>query len=382
MWKLFKVPESFHATGDEAPTVVADEPIEEEPIEEEEEEETETEDEEEPKEEEEPELARFSLAELKEAFKDKPEIYKSVKHAFFREQQFTEIYPTVEEARKAAEAQSAYEEITSAVVEGDAEKFLTELKAESGEGLEKFAKNFIPALQEADKDLFLDITEPIVKQYLRNAYAWAGREGGDTGKNVAAAAKVIHKILFGGEYSDIERDAPLTARGRTADKDKKDNSDKDKFLQSRHNELRGEVANLCYSQLDAEINKGLEDLTKTKPGLKKLIAKDVKERILDAMDKDPNYMTRINGLWGREKRNGFSGTLKQSFVTTFMGKAKTLVTKYRAEARREALGKDDVTPDPNKRRATPDRSSSGKGPSVTVKDVKEKNLSTRAIFDS
>lgn len=362
---------------DEDPEVTIDDDAKEEETETEtEEEEIETE-EEDNKEEDEPALSRFTLDDLKTAFKDKPELLKEAKHAFFREQQFTEYFPTIEDAKRASEAQLAYEEITTAVVDGDAEKFITELGSESGDGLKKFAENFLPALQEKDKDLFLDISTPIVKQFVRNAYAYGVREKND---NVANAAKIIHRVLFGGEYSDVASDSPLLSRDRKDKKDDKVDKDKEQYFNQKYQGLRNEVATLCYSKLEEEIGKGLDDLTKTKPGLKKLITKDVKDRILEEMDKDAAYDGRMKSLWKREERNGFSGTLKTSFLTNFMGKARTLIPKLRAQARKEALGKEDTKEDDIKRIGGGREHKGGSG-KMSPAIAKEKGLTTRQIFD-
>ena len=108
------------------------------------------------------ELARVDYEELKKEF---PELFKkfpSLKHAFFREQQFTELFPTVEDAKAASEAQAQLEEISETVVSGDVGAFFTSLKNESEDGYKKFTGNFLPTLAKADKDLYLDVISPEV----------------------------------------------------------------------------------------------------------------------------------------------------------------------------------------------------------------------------
>lgn len=323
-------------------------------------------------------LTRVEFKEVKDKFPDLFKTFPDLKHAFFREQKFTEIFPTVEDAQKAADAQAAYEEITAAVVDGDAEKFISELEGESKEGLAAFANNLLPALQKVNKDLYFDVVTPQVKNFVR----WVFDEGArNKDVNIQNAAKIVHKALFGGAYEDIEKDVPLTRRGRTVETDDKDKKDKEAHVNAKYNQLYNEVSNVCYSKLDEEIAKGLADLDKTRPGLKKLIAREARDRILKDMDSDSNFLNRMNGLWQRERRNGFNGSLKNSFVTVFLGKAKTLVAKHRAEARKEALGKEDNTEGNNRNnppRLTGDRASSG-GKKFNKEDAKGK--STRDIFN-
>jgi hypothetical protein len=366
---------------DVIPDIIEDE--EDTPDEEDEEEtdddESEEEEEDDKKEDEEPELARFTLDEIKAAFKDNPEGLKQARHAFFREQQFTEIFPTVEEAQKAADAQLAYESITEAVVGGDTDKFFAQLKEASSSGMEKFSKNFFPSLMEVDKDLALDVATPIVKRFLNNVYEHSKTMTNEQDKkNVANAAKIVRRVLFGGSFEEIESDKGILAKEKKeeseVDKDKKE------YFAKKYNDLYTEVANLCNTKLDEEINKGLDDLTKTKPGLKRILAKQIRDAVRDKMQTDKNHLARMNSLWHREDRNGFSGTLKQSLLTTFMAKAKSLVPKERALARKEALGKEDKE-EKEPSRLTGGRQVRGTGKSaMTPERAKAEGLSTVEIL--
>jgi len=333
------------------------------------------------KEEEDPVLTRVEFKDIKgkypQFFKDFPDL----KHAFFREQQFSEIFPTVEDARKAAEIENAYNDITAAIVAGDAGRFLTELKGEGDESLKTFSGNFIPAVKELDKGLYFDIVAPEVQQFIKNVY-----NHGDKGKdeNIKNAAKIVHKILFGGAYEDIEGEVSLVNGSRTP-KDETVERDKANYFAGKYKALAGEVTKTCYDALDTEISKGLEDLAK-QPGLRKIISKEVRGKILEQMDQDSLYLGRMNANWKKEQRNGFSGAHKSAFLALFLAKAKTLIPKVRAEVRKETLGKSDGKEEKDKK--DPTRISGGgehkggsKGGKMTVERAKKENLTTRQVFD-
>jgi len=327
--------------------------------------------------EEELQLTRVEFKDIKgkypQFFKDFPEL----KHAFFREQQFTEIFPTVEDAKRASEAQNAYEEITAAVIDGDVDKFLSELESESKDGLENFAKNFMPSLQKTNKDLYFEIIGPQVATFIRNVYAHGTRDKDDNIKN---AAKIVHKMIFGGAYEDVEKDVPLI--NIESKKDDKIEKDKAEYFSTKYNNLYKEVTETCYNKLDEEIGKGLIDL-KGKQGLVRILSKDIRGRVLEELEKDSAYMGRMQALWKREQRNGFSGTLKSSLSTLFLAKAKTVLPKIRMEVRREALGKE-IKEDKEEKETTRlsgGKESGGKGKQMTPLRAKEERLSTRQILD-
>lgn len=334
------------------------------------------EDKEEDKEDEE-ELTRVSYKEITGQF---PEFFKKfpdLKHAFFREQQFTEIFPTVEDAQRAAEAQSAYEEIANSVIDGDANKFLQELKTENPDSLERFAENFLPALSEVNKNAYFNIITPQVQKFVKNVYAHGINEKDDNIKN---AAKIVHKILFGGAYEDVEKDIPSVMRQDKVESEV--DKDKQRYFNGKYQVLYKEITDLCYGKLEEEIAKGLSDLDKSNKGLKRILAGEIKSKVLSDMEKDAAYLGRMQSLWGREKRSGFGGQLKTSFLTTFMAKAKTMIGKHRSEVRREALGKEaGKNGDGATRISGGAQSKSGKGKAMTPERQRTEKLSTRQVFD-
>lgn len=378
--------EGAGSVTEEEPEVIADD--EGTTVGEEDEEDTEREDDEEDEdkdkeseEEDEEELSRVSYNDIKKEFPDFFKKFPDLKHAFFREQEYTAVFPTVEEARKAAEDQAALQEITESVLEGDVPKFLGELRREDPESLERFVNNFLPAVQSASGELYYNIVAPRVQASLRDVFAH-GMQSKD--ENIANAAKVVHKILFGGDYSDIERDLRLGSPGRTnwnTNGTSELDQDKQRFYGQKYNSLYSDVTSTCYTKLDEAISKGLSDLDKSNKGLKRVLMSDIKAKVLSEMDKDTAHLNRMNQLWKRESRTGYSGTLKGSFETTFMAKAKTLIPKIRAEARKEVLGKSDGArdkKDPTRLTGGKDSKSSGKG--MTLERARAEKLTTRQVF--
>ena len=385
-FRVFYSPDSSGGILSDEPTVDIEEEDNEEKDDNEKEDEEDEGDEEESgetdkkKEDEDPVLTRVEFKDIKgkypQFFKDFPDL----KHAFFREQQFSEIFPTVEDARKAAEIETAYADITAAVVSGDAVKFLSELRSEGDDAIKSFSSNFLPAVKELNKDLYFDIVAPQVQQFIKNVY-----QHGERGKddNVKNAAKIVHKMLFGGAYEDIEGEVNLV-NGDRGKRDETVERDKANYFAGKYKELSSEVSKNCYEALDTEISKGLEDLSK-QPGLRKIIAKEVRSKILEEMDKDALYLGRMNATWKKEQRNGFSGANKNAFLTLFLAKARTLIPKVRAEVRKETLGKSDGKEsdkkEPNRISGGNEHKGGSKGSKMTMERVKKENLTTRQVFD-
>ena len=372
-----------------------DEEEEEKENEEEEDEETEEDDDKEDKED---ELTRISYKDLKtikegkykDLFKDVPEL----REAFFREQKFTEIFPTVEQAEEALEAQENFEQIRGVVISGDVSTFLTQLNDASPKALQLFVKNFLPTLQKSSKYLFVKTTTPIVRQVL-NEVLKEGKSKGDSddGKRIRNAAKIVHKVLFGGDYEDIDKGL-FTNNGDKESKDKEEDSEDRKqlkvFYAQRYNDLMEDVANTADEKLQKEIDKDIDPTNSIKSKyLRKKLVEEVAEKVREAMNADKAHTSRMNSYWAREQRNGFSGTMKDSMITAFLSRAKILIPKIRAEVRKNALGSQKKKDEENSERIqnrkdkiTPGGGGGKKGKDVSITEAREKGMSMRELLDS
>jgi hypothetical protein len=273
-------------------------------------------------------LARVPYNELKEALKENPELLKKLKTQFFREQKFTELFPTIEVAQKAAQAQDNFEFLRDMVLEGNAEDMLSQVKQTSDKSLKNFASNFLPSLAKVDNDIYVEVTTPIIQDVLFKIAEYGKGKGGKEGDNILNAAKVAHFTVFG-NYNlgkpvehKVEKDPDL-------ERDKKD------FYQARYTELASSIHGDIDSKLDSEIEQGLDPTNSLKPGLKRLLIKEIKTELFKQLDSDTEHMGRMQSLWRREEKAGFKGEYKDSIKTTFLSRAKTLIPKIRASKRSE-----------------------------------------------
>src|SRR6186713_1960848 len=89
---------------------------------------------------------REILAKYPKLFKDFPYLEK----AYYREQQFTEIYPTIQDARILAEMANILDAAEKQLMNGDITIFLQDAKAEDQNAFNKSADNYLPTLMKVD----------------------------------------------------------------------------------------------------------------------------------------------------------------------------------------------------------------------------------------
>jgi hypothetical protein len=282
------------------------------------------------------ELSRHSYRDIKAKY---PELFKDfpgLKQAFFREQEFTKIFPTVDEARAALDAQENFTRLRDTVMDGDALTLLTQIKEASPEALEKFSNNFLDDLRKVDKQSYLEVTSPVIKNILQQAFVEGGQKRDE---NLQKAAQIIHQAIFGGDYDDIKSKAESRKTNREDDPERKKlDNERAEFLNIKFTSLRKEVWGTVEAKLTRDIEKGLDPTNSIRPGLKKILIEKIFNEVTSKVASDAEHIKRMDALWVRERKAGYSGQLKESIETTYLSRAKAIVPGIRARIRSEVTG--------------------------------------------
>lgn len=333
------------------------------------------------------ELTRLTARDIKaklgdDVFTKLPQL----KNTVYREQKYTEIFPNPADAEVALKDQEHLTNLRDLVLSGDAEQIIGSIKEVNTDSLKSFAEGFLPALQKADKETYIEITKPVIRAILRSVSQFGkNHEDTEKGKNFINAAKVVNFAIF--EDYDLGK----VEEEKKPARDEKFDKEKEEYYAGKQNEL--------FKSVNTDVEKGLDDIIgdidpngvlKNRPNLKAKIIKNIKDDIREAMQKDTIHMTKMNGYWDREKRNGFSGSLKESIKTTFLSRARMLAPEIRKRVRADYLGiqKDSDKKlkekaegrDKNLNPGTPSNNKSSKA--VTAKEAKVKGMSAMDVLNS
>ena len=295
-----------------------------------------------PKEKEEPEedleLGRHSYGDIKQKYPNFFKDFPGLKTAFFREQEFSKLFPTIDDAKEAIEVKDRFDNIKSVVLTGDVNTFLQNLPDQSRA---RFAEAFLPDLFEVDKEAYYSVTTPVIQNILSNVFKSAAHK---RDKNLGNAAILAYQEIFGGELNDIpnylSQGAPQAKRQRVED-------DPDRIaIQREREELylekRINVQNMAWSEVSREltrdIEKGLDPNNAIRPGLKKIIVDKIFNEVISEVAKDSAHVRRMDDIWDRERKTGYRGAFKDSLKNTYLSRAKALVPKIRQRIRAEIAG--------------------------------------------
>jgi len=324
-------------------------------------------------------LIRVSYTDVKKEFPDLFKKFPQLKTAFFREQEFTKRFGSIEDADEAVESVEAFRAIESTVKAGNAGEFLDQVSNLSDKAVDRFANNFLPALFEKNQKAYFRVTAPLIRTVLAEVLE-TGEENGN--RNMVNAAKVVHQAIF---RDDRYGKVPMMQRPQVP-QDEELSQERNEFYAGKHNNLMLDVTKDIRSRLESEISKSVDPTKSMRPGVKKLIIEKIVSGIDKEVSSDPQHMNRIMSLWRRERQSKYSGRYKDSIITAYLSRARTSMPGVRKAVRSEILGQqkdedDNRSSKLNRNTNVPSGSASrGSSRQISVTDARKGKLSDKDII--
>lgn len=317
---------------------------------------------------------RPTLTDIRKEFPDFFKKFPQMEHMLFREKEYTELFPTVSEAKDAAEASEALQDFRDDLFTGNGEKFVSALK-DQGE-LTKFGKNFITNLQKTDQQAYWNAITPTFENVVRAFYR-EGQRRNDA--SLVASAENLSIYLFDTDevaqgkktfVKDEVKTDPQVARERT------------EWEREKSNTFTISVREDIFDGLKNEIRIENQSLT---PKMKSLLTADIISEVDAVIKKDVGHMKYVQSLWNKAKGD-YSSEIKSKIISAYLERAKSLVPSIRRRLLSEALGSSVV--ETERKREISDRTqnrrepgSQGKPSGNTVKNHSAKSVDWNSTTD-
>lgn len=274
-----------------------------------------------------------------EILKKYPNIFKdfpTVEAAIYRDQQFSEIFPTIADARTASEDIQALRNFESDLMSGNIEGTLRAVKEQDSEAFSNLTnpENFLGTLQKIDNDAFLKTVGFSVKSVLFNTFTRAQKMGGGEGEQLALASQMLHQFIFG---DDTVTPPVASAVARKEDKGKTEYEKKTEQLNQR--EFDRAVSTVTTGA--ERYLKGLMERSIDPRGMMSTYVKD--KAINDALDLarkevqgDKRFRAILNNHWRAAEKANFSPeslkTVQNTVIQANRSAFQSAIKRVRAEA--------------------------------------------------
>lgn len=272
------------------------------------------------------------LAKYPKLFKDFPYLEK----AYYREQQFTELLPTINDAKIAVEKAQVLDKFDREIMSGDLSTVLAAAKEESNEAFLKIADNYLPALRKVDQQAYYHVLGNVIKDTIITMVR-ESRSLGEQGAPLQAAANILNQFVFGS--NQFQPPQPLSKSSKPEDKDKEDEirQREQQIVMGQFESTRDDLQTRTDNVLKATIDGHIDPKKTMTDYVRKNASREAFETLEGLMAKDTRFRGLLDRLWEKAFEKNFDKESTDRIKSAYLSKAKTLLPSVIKKARNEAL---------------------------------------------
>jgi len=329
-------------------------------------------------------LDLISPVRRKEILKKYPNLFKEFPYlnvAYSRDQQFTEVFSTVQEAREAVETLQAFDGFRQELMQGNMTSVLKTVKEADPQAFARVVDNVMHAIGTVEPQAYYHILSN-QSAALINSMQQQARQ--TQNQDMMTAANIIQQFVFGrtGEIQPQPFSRPVQQNEQVNQLEQ----ERMQFAQERFQSFSTDIDNKVGNRLKALIETNIDDKDSPKmtPFIKENAINRVFNELSQGMKTDPAYMKQLSNAWERAVRNNFSQESMNMIQTIAMNKGRTSLSKIILKVRSEALKGlgAGTTREKTREPITPGRSTSSSSSGNDKKaPVLKAGESTRDYFD-
>ncbi len=317
-----------------------------------------------------------------EILKEFPTIFKKfpyLEHAYFGYGQYTEIFPTVDDAKEAQEKSQILDSFEQDVMSGSIDNILQAVKKEP-KAFNKLADDYLPALNRIAPDVANHVVGNIYKNALISMYNHAEE---NKNEELKEAVTLLHQFLF--STNKWTPPSKLSKEVDTTESDKIKEERRQLALQ-RYDDVQSDLQIKVDNAITSTIANNIDKTGILSPFEKKHATKEAFELLEKTLLSDKVFKGQIDRLWKAAYAANYSRATLDRIKTAFLSKAKATLPDVIKQARNEALkgkGRKSSSSDSekDKRGHLPvGRSSSGGNKEKEEKGGKKPGETTQSFF--
>ena len=319
------------------------------------------------------------LTKYPQLFKDFPYLEK----AYYREQQFTELFPTINDAKEAQEAVTTLNNFEAEVMAGKTDTILKSVKQTNPESFNRIVDNYLGALKEADEGAYFHVLSNISKNTVIAMVREARASKNDA---LESAAVILNQFLFG--TSDFKAPTNLAKDENPQDKTRETEHQRkeQEFNRRQFETSRGELNERVNTTITTAIKSHIDPKNTMTEFVKNAAIREVTEGLQRLVSKDARFISLVDKMWEAHFKDGFSTSSKDRIRKAFLSKAQTVLPALIKQARMNALkgmGKrvssDEVAEQPDRKGPIASGRPRSQQPSGKIKEAKDIPKGMRTI---
>lgn len=267
------------------------------------------------------------LTKYPKLFKDFPYLEK----AYYRDQQFTEIYPTIDDAKNANEKAETLDRLDQDLASGNTENILKMMKKVDEPSFHRIVDNYMMALYNTDQSAYHHVVANLNKQLIAHMVQ-EGKKAND--EDLIKAAAVINQFIF----RTAEWTPPTRLSKEEADPRRNEIEEREReFNQRQFETARADLATRLTNSFRATIEQNIDRTESMTDYVKRAAVQDAMNHLERLIGADKGFQRLKDKLWTSAAEQGYSKTSMDRLRSAFATKAKTLLPSVLKRARNEAL---------------------------------------------
>lgn len=271
----------------------------------------------------------------KEILKKYPKLFSDfpyLEHAYYREQQFTELLPTIDDAKQAVEKSKTLDKFEAELLKGSTDQILKAVKETDANAFSTLVDDYLPTLARIDPAAYHHVLGNTIKHTI---IAMVKESNSSKNEKLKEAAALLNQFVFGStEFTPPQN---LAKEEKKDDKDDKVNKREQEFNQRQFETSRDGLNTKINNQIKSTIERHIDPKDAMGDYVKKNASREAQEMLSTLITKDSRFKTIIDKLWENAFNKSFSQDSLDKIKSAYLTKAKTLLPSVIKKARNDAL---------------------------------------------
>lgn len=271
----------------------------------------------------------------KEILAKYPDLFKTfpyLEKAMYREQQYTEILPSLEDAKLAVEKSNRLDVFEDSVLKGSTATVLKSVKESDPKAFGKIVDSYLDDLRNVDQAAYAHVITSTMKQLITGMVGEARKINSE---ELGKAAVIVNQFLFGrSEFTPPEKFTKEEPVNEEAEQLK---TERMQFVQERLDATINDLGSRTDNAIKSTININIDPKNLMTPYVKKNAINDAFQEVDRIIRSDTRFQAMKNKLWERAMQSNFSKVATDQIKNAYLSYAKTVLPAAIKKARIEAL---------------------------------------------
>jgi hypothetical protein len=272
----------------------------------------------------------------KEILKKYPNLFKDfpyLEKAYYREQQFTEIVPTIDDAKEAVRSKQTLDRFEQELMGGNVQTIFKAVKDEDPNSFYKIVDNLLPMLAQVDEAAYHHLLGNNIKHTIAAMVQEGRRSNNDV---LMSAAQILNQFVFGSsEYTpptqlakDVKKDDEKTDTLSQRERE---------FVQRQFTTAKESLNQRLNNTLKATIEANIDPKNSMGEFVKKAAIRQVTEELNSLISRDSRFRIITDKLWAAAHKANYDKESMDRIRSAYLSKSRMLLAPVIKKARIEAL---------------------------------------------